>query len=223
MSSEFDQFDEQLRRVATPPGLAARLRAIPDWNDDELDRELAEVGLPDGLLGRLHDIVDDEVLDHAIRQVPVSAVSLARARGVAAERDWAVAASLILLVWGGYLAGGLALLSHSRPVPSAAEVVWLDLSPVEISARQATGEEAVPETPVVLIEPWIQSPPAYEPEASEPDAPLFVSVGTGSPLAELQALMTDAPDVFWQQQFDSSWQWLRDRSPPPAEAAAGSR
>src|SRR5688572_5624039 len=128
MSQESAEFDDRLRRVAPPPGMAARLRAIPDWSDRDLDAQLVSVEVPPELVGRLHAIVDDCRLDEHLRKVTVPPSALVQSRRIAGRQQqawvrrraaqWAVAASLMLLVWSGFVGGAAAFLAISLPEPA---------------------------------------------------------------------------------------------------------
>jgi Ca-activated chloride channel family protein len=123
--------DAQLGDVPLPVGLCDRLRAACPanraWFDDEIDLELAALPVPHGLLARCRQVVQDEPLDVALNAVEVpdelipALQSLARREHVVPARrrssawvrrlaDLSLAASLAVLVGGGYLAALVALL-----------------------------------------------------------------------------------------------------------------
>ncbi len=109
--------DNELRNVAVPAELPAKLQAIALLDDAELDRALCDVPVPAGLMARLHSIgtfsdadLDDELRDIApprhlierLRRVPAAVRH--KATRVQTIQRLAMAACLLLAIGIGYLA-----------------------------------------------------------------------------------------------------------------------
>jgi hypothetical protein len=117
----------ELRDVPIPDGLAARLRTLGAWPDEEIDRELAAVSPPHSLAARLHAIPFDDELDRGLRNValPVQLVQRMR-RAASGAEHWqqaigALAAMLLLTVSLGYgaFAANMLLRARVATTPSA--------------------------------------------------------------------------------------------------------
>lgn len=158
MSDWEDKLDEQLRDVALPPGLLARLQVIGETDpslselelailsDDALDHELCSVALPASLIDRVQRDISSlavaEELDRQLVDVTVPGPLLKSLRQIPWQlthrKQWervALAASLMLVVSLAYSAFFAAWLSalHAQPVR---EVAWIevDQSPVTVEA-----------------------------------------------------------------------------------------
>ena len=135
------QIEDQLRRVPVPPELLSRLReaCLPD--DVELDAALRRLAPPPGLADRLQRVVEDEVLDDALREVPVPDDLLPRLRIIPQRRPrwrlrrFAVAASLLIVVLGSYFSalGGLLAAIHEQP-DRWSDLAIIDLGPLRLNS-----------------------------------------------------------------------------------------
>lgn len=102
-----DELDAQLAAVPLPAGLVERLQAVVA--ESQIDEALVDVPLPVGFASRLSDAVDREVLAEELNDVPLPQRLLERLRSIPLRRParWAtplaLAASLLLLLGGGYL------------------------------------------------------------------------------------------------------------------------
>jgi len=155
VSGEFDsRLGRQLNDVALPAGLLPRLYDIAALGDDELDLRLRDVPLPTGLVERLADVIADEELDEQLRDVAVPVSMLTRTRIIpdrrqrSALRQWALAASLLLMVGAGTLALVGGMVSSVRPVePPALALVVIDQGPLDLVSPLESAVAIVPETP----------------------------------------------------------------------------
>jgi Ca-activated chloride channel homolog len=127
--------DNELKSVAVPADLLAKLQAISSLDDDELDRALCDVPVPEGLMARLRAIgtyndvdLDDELRDVApprrlaerLRRIPAAARR--KATRLQTINRLAIAASLFLAVCVGYLAA-IALRSDRQPDNRGTETI----------------------------------------------------------------------------------------------------
>ena len=124
--------DRRLNEVAIPAGFVPRLWAIASLSDHELDIRLRDVGIPAELEDRLREAVANEALDEWLRSVEVPAGVLPRTRNIphlrrrSPVRQWALAASLMVLVGAGLmgLLGGVAFsVRWVEPPPLALMVI----------------------------------------------------------------------------------------------------
>lgn len=154
-SGEFDSsMDSQLNDVALPVGLLPRLYDIAALSDDELDVRLRDVPLPAGLVERLADLVADEDLDERLRDVAIPSSVLARTRILperrtrSAVRQWALAASLFLMVGAGTLALVGGMVSSVRLVePPPLALMVIDQGPLDLVSPLESAVVIVPEVP----------------------------------------------------------------------------
>lgn len=154
-SGEFDpQLDSLLSDLAVPVDLLPRLYGIAALGDGELDYRLCEVSLAVGLVGRLACLVSDEALDEQIRAVQIPVGVLARSRIVPLRRQrslvrqWAVAASLMLIVGAGTLALVGSMVSLVRPVlPPPLAMVVIDQGPLDLVSPLDSAAIVVRDTP----------------------------------------------------------------------------
>ena len=125
--------DSLLNELAIPAGLLPRLREIAALSDDELDVRLRDIGVPGGLVERLQWLVADEALDAELRRVSVPVSVLPRThiiphvRRRSMLRQWALAASLMVMVGAGLTALLGSMVSSIRPVqppPLAIAIPW---------------------------------------------------------------------------------------------------
>lgn len=113
--------DDYLRDVPVPVGLVARLKQTAVPNDAELDELLRSPPMPDGLVDRLQAAIQDEILDESLRQTKVPEKLLVRLRTIprarrrSAWRRFAVAASLLVVLFSAYCGSLSALLAAMRP------------------------------------------------------------------------------------------------------------
>lgn len=178
-----ESLDAQLRQVPVPTELLVRLRGIATWNDAELDHQLRAVPVPAGLVARVQQAVADEHLDERLRAVPLPAHVLPRVRQVSARRrrspwvQWALAASLLLVVGTGYYGTMAGVMATLRPRGvDAWTLLVIDEGPLDLVSP--------PEVEVAIV----AGPPVAEdsglPEtllAEEPDEPWHVLAGTSEP------------------------------------------
>jgi hypothetical protein len=169
--------DAQLRNVAVPADLGARLHALPEWTEGEVDRELADVALPVLLAERLRNIPADEALDEQLRRMPDGDAMKVNLRNIAAaSQRWqqmamqALAASLLLAVCGGYglFAWQMLFAVHSASVPADPLFVVMHQPPLEVQMEFGDAEFVVASPPselsyapddtqligITLEEPW---------------------------------------------------------------------
>lgn len=141
--------DAQLRNVAVPAELAARLRTLAQWPDEEVDRELTGVAIPFALGDRLKDIATHEELDEQLQDLPQPLGMRLRLRKIAARSQrWqtvamrTLAASLLLTVSLGYGAFTLNLLFGIRGDGDSIATTFTIMRPasVELEAEQADVE-----------------------------------------------------------------------------------
>ena len=115
--------DSLLNELAVPAGLVPRLHDIANLSDDELDVRLRDIGIPAGLVERLQWLVADEELDAGLRSVTIPVSVLPRTRNIphvrrrSRLRQWALAASLMVMVGAGLTALLGSMVSSIRPVP----------------------------------------------------------------------------------------------------------
>lgn len=121
--------DAELRAVAVPSGLRARLRGIPLRDDEGLDEAVRDVPVPAGLVERLQfsAVTTEDGLRSAIREVPVPADLLSRLRHVPKNRvrlarlaHWGTAVSLLLAIGLSYAGVMIAFLLATYPSIEAA-------------------------------------------------------------------------------------------------------
>ena len=137
----FDEYsdhllDSRLREVPLPEGLVAQLREIGQWSDDELDRRLGDVELPLGTVAGIKRAVGDVIVDEQLRDVELPVNLPARLRTVPQLRShrrlsrWAVAAALMIICGGVYVAAVARLLDNMRPRPASDDAfVAIELPP----------------------------------------------------------------------------------------------
>jgi Ca-activated chloride channel family protein len=121
--------DRLLVEVAVPDSLIVSLRAIAREAgssrraaDLKVDRLLGDVPLPAGLTAGIRAALDDEALDERVRELPVPASLMARARIIPHLRRRlhpafraAAAVLLFVLIGGSYFAGVTGIVALSRP------------------------------------------------------------------------------------------------------------
>ena len=122
--------DDSLLDVAIPVSLAGKLKGIAAYSDDEIDSQLRHVDVPSGLLPRLRDLARRERLVGSWRRSPIL--------------QWAVAASLFLMVSSLYYGALASMIALAYPARQPQESVELDVeAPLELAF-------AVPEVTVEL-------------------------------------------------------------------------
>ncbi len=121
------------------------------WSDAKLDQALAETPAPTGMLDRLHAVVDEEMIDEALRQVVVPRAVTARLRLIPLLRRRSrvgravLAASLILMLFGTHVAS-LGMMGLVARMPEVATVA-IDLpygGPLELESPASEMELEVP-------------------------------------------------------------------------------
>ena len=154
--------DSCLRDVPVPVGLVARLKqtdsvesppaapavigqaqpVLPE--DAELDEALRSVSIPHGTVKRLLLTIQDETLDETLRQTEIPQNLLVRLRTIpharprSAWRRFAVAASLLLVLFSAYCGTLGALLAAIRPQQDLdGKLSIIDLGPFESRADSA--------------------------------------------------------------------------------------
>jgi len=101
--------DSRLNEAVVPAGFVRRLLAIASLGDDELDVRLRDVSIPVGLEERLGNVVADEALDDQLCsvEIPVSVLTgthnIPYVRRRSQLRQWALAASLMMMVGAGVI------------------------------------------------------------------------------------------------------------------------
>jgi Ca-activated chloride channel homolog len=133
--------DSLLNELAVPAGLLPRLREIAALSDVELDVRLRDIDVPGGLVERLQWLVADEALDAELRRVSIPVSVLPRThiiphvRRRSRLRQWALAASLMVLIGAGLTALLGSIVSALRPVPlPPLAMVVIDQGPLDLVA-----------------------------------------------------------------------------------------
>ncbi|HXT60040.1 MAG TPA: von Willebrand factor type A domain-containing protein [Pirellulales bacterium] len=183
----------ELRRVAPPPGLLARLRAIPDaisssrlssgsfarMSDEALDAMLRDVPLPGGFVGRLWEIGEAECEGGKRR-------SRLQSR--------AVAASLVVMTWCSYAAALILFWLADYPFARAAAANWLQAaSPLEggldVTEPEATTlvDAAVLDAPLIGSKDWLANGLAES---------FYGDAGAGEGLPDARLLAFHSPGIF---------------------------
>jgi hypothetical protein len=145
--------DSLLNELAVPAGLTPRLREIASLSDDELDVRLRDLGVPAGLVDRLQWLVADEELDAGLRSVPIPVHVLPRTRNIphvrrrSRLRQWALAASLMMVVGAGLTALLGSMVSSIRPVqPPPLAMIVVDQGPLGLVTPVESSVAILPET-----------------------------------------------------------------------------
>jgi len=184
--------DRQLRNIAVPADLAARLQRLATWPDDELDQDLAAVPVPSALAARLKDITADLPLDRKLTDLPVPVGLKARLRSLVGKSriavQWqrvalqAIALSLLVAAGLGYSAFAWRLLAGSRPIPSSVTtLVFIQPLPLELEAEH--GELELVVSSELESDIAIPSPAVVE---AAPQEPWSIEEGDGVyPVAEV--------------------------------------
>lgn len=134
--------DAQLRDVPLPGGLLVRLKQVGIPSDEQLDQQLRSVDVPPEMVPRVQQSVADDMLDQALCDVPLPWGLVARLQMIARlppRRRFArlaLAASLMLLTGGGYLAALAGLLNSVAGRPRVEELVFVYNGPLEIRAKR---------------------------------------------------------------------------------------
>jgi Ca-activated chloride channel family protein len=133
--------DAELRNVEVPPGLFARLKDVTRPTDSEIATALRLLPVPNGLADRLKSVIADEVLDESLRDVEIPDDLLARLRIIpqrraeAPLRRLALAASLLLIITGGFFGTLGGLLASIRPATREATSLYvIDVGPTRLVA-----------------------------------------------------------------------------------------
>lgn len=184
-SSDHDrELDRQLREVALPTDLVARLKCIPEAAeiDAALDRELSAVEVPAGLTDQLHEIAASSTL--VTRNIRERSAASRRPTSRWPAIAWAVAAS-VLVVLG---IGSLWRLNTNTNIASndPVSVIPGPTSPSEqtlaLDWLGPTGAE---------IEAQAQLPDLSPLADTQSFSPVFTEVS----LPETQVVQTDAPRI----------------------------
>lgn len=107
--------DAALRGVNPPPGLMARLGAIPVESDADLDRLICDVPIPAGMIGRLC-------------QIGAARDEVRKRRGQVEQK--AVAASLVVMAWCSYAAALILFWAADYPFARATAESWLQTAAI---------------------------------------------------------------------------------------------
>lgn len=207
-SSDHDrELDRQLREVALPTDLVARLKCIPEAAeiDAALDRELSAIEIPAGLTDQLHEIAASSTL--VTRKVRERSAASRRpgARWVAAA--WAVAASVLVVLSVGTLwqINTNTNIAKNDPVsvipgpasPSekALALEWLGPTGAEIEA-QAQFPDLSPLADVQSFSPVITEVSLPETQVVQTDVP------------RIKSLSEELPDDLLANTFLMRWQPL---------------
>ena len=116
--------DAALRGVNPPPGLMARLGAIPVESDADLDRLICDVPIPAGMVGRLC-------------QIGAARDEVRKRRGQVEQK--AVAASLVVMAWCSYAAALILFWAADYPFARATAESWLQTA--ALVARESDANE----------------------------------------------------------------------------------
>jgi Ca-activated chloride channel family protein len=133
--------DAELRNVEVPPGLFARLKDVTRPTDSEIATALCSLPVPNGLAARVKSGIADEVLDESLRDVEIPDDLLARLRIIpqrragAPLRRLALAASLLLIITGGFFGTLGGLLASIRPATRETTSLYvIDAGPTRLFA-----------------------------------------------------------------------------------------
>ncbi len=200
-----DRLDAQLRDVAAPASLAARLKEITNPSDDELDQLLCGVAMPEHLSMQLQAIPDDELIagelldvqpPFSLRselQLATPAESWQRTRREVVQMVtaacWFIAITVTLgTSTAAYLSSVYPpaedpqwVVVQSEPANMQAEFVSI---PVPVSDRESDKVKPVTEDLIALT-----APPAEEMLLDNWDEALTTPVAFTGPVAEWQALL----------------------------------
>ncbi|MBI2481813.1 MAG: DUF3520 domain-containing protein [Planctomycetia bacterium] len=168
-------FDAELRNVDVPPELAARLKQVTQPTDSEITAALRSPVIPMGLASRVKSVIADEVLDESLRDVEIPDDLLARLRIIPQRRSESrfrrlvLAASLLVIIAGGFFSTLGGLLASIRPVAHGTTSLYVidvgptrlvatPADPIRISTTSSSQLFAGSTTPVV----WKGGPPRVE-------------------------------------------------------------
>jgi Ca-activated chloride channel homolog len=205
---EFDTWlDAELRNVALPPDLAARLEMVPQTTDAAIDAALADVPIPPGLLLRLHEIAEPRQWRLRWQRV-------------------ALAASILIAMWVAYagaMVGMLLTMSEPRPEPPktatlSSESLPVSEPPIGDFRRSELISEVGRSRDLAAFDPAEPAPgPATGQEIGLPSSPLD-DTRDWLPGPDGRPRFDPIVDVTWNQWSDAlGSQHVSDELPEPQE------